>query len=166
MIAVVLVTLHCLTGLPVSLPVLPYKTLAATPIPQVNQTIRDQIGWPTYVAQISAAYKSVSATNAVILAANYAEFGAIDKYGPGLPRVYSGHNELYEYGPPPAQVTEVLAVGFTIDFLQRRFASCKQVGTLDNKLGIANEEQGRPLVICQNPLDSWAALWPGFRHLD
>jgi hypothetical protein len=43
-----------------------------------------------------------------VIAENYGEAGAIDRYGPadGLPSiVYSGQNQLYLYGPPPAATT-------------------------------------------------------------
>ncbi len=163
-IATVLVAGHCLTALPVALPVLPYTVLARTPIPDLNQTIRDQIGWPAYVRQIALAHEEVP--DAVILTANYAEAGAIDRYAPELGAVYSGHNQLYEYGPPPAGVTEVLAVGFEPGFLDDRFASCRQVATLNDGVGIDNEEQGAALTVCSGPVAGWQQLWPEFRHLD
>jgi hypothetical protein len=163
-IATVLVALHCLTALPGSLPLLGYEQLAQTPIPDTNQTIRDQIGWPTYVSQIKTAHESTS--DAVIITLNYAEAGAIDRYAPELGEVYSGQNELYEYGPPPADATEVLAVGFTESFLDGKFASCQQVGTLHNGLEIDTEEEGRALTVCTDPVTDWRHLWPEFRHLD
>lgn len=165
-IATVLVALHCLTALPFSLPVLSQEVLAETPIPDLNQTIRDQIGWPTLVDQVEAAYREVSSSDGVIVASNYGEAGAIDRYGEGLPTVYSGQNELFEYGPPPQSASVVLAVGFPASALEEWFASCEQVGELDNGLGIDNEEQDRNLAVCREPVAPWAQLWPEFRHLD
>jgi hypothetical protein len=151
----------------IALPLVPVSAVGATPIPAINQAVRDQVGWPQYVAEVRAAYRTVPAAergSTVVLAENYGEAGAVARYGSGLPAVYSGHNALYFVGRPPASTTTVVAVGFSAPYVSARFASCRRAGSLDNRVGVANEEQGRAIEVCSGPRRSWPALWPRFRH--
>ncbi len=156
----------------IALPLLPVSVLANTPIPEINQVVRDQIGWPAYVRQVADAHAGLPTADkaiAVIVAANYGEAGALDRYGGAyrLPKVYSGQNELYYRGRPPESATTVIVVGYERDaFVNARFDSCDTVGRLDNGVRIDNEEQGRPIRICRGPRGSWAQLWPRFQHYD
>nr|WP_205862380.1 glycosyltransferase family 39 protein [Planosporangium thailandense] len=156
----------------IALPVLPVGVLGKTPIPAMNQTARDQVGWQMYVRQVADAYRALPAgerAGAVIIAANYGEAGALNRYGGryGLPHTYSGHNELYYEGAPPATANAVLVVGYRMDaFLDARFGSCRQVGHLDNGVGVDNEEQGIPIRVCRDPRAPWPRLWPAFQHFD
>lgn len=160
---------HALTGAVIALPLLPIDVLRDTPIPAQNHIIRDQLGWPAYVDQIRQVHDTIPEAErptTVLLTANYAEAGAIAKYAPDLPAVYSGHNELYDYGPPPETTTTVLIVGMDAPVIRSMFAQCDSAGALDHGLGIDNEEQGRPLVLCRQPLVPWGAVWQHWRHLD
>jgi hypothetical protein len=154
----------------VALPLLPVPVLAKTPIPAINQTARDQIGWPAYVRQVAEAYRALPAADravAVIVTGNYGEAGALARYGGryALPRVYSGQNELYHLGRPPDSATTAIIVGIDGP-VESRFASCGTVARLDNGVGIDNEEQGRTVRVCRGPREPWSDLWPEFRHLD
>ena len=96
-----------LTAVPLTLPVLPAADLRHTPIVQLNYDAGETVGWPAYVREIAAVYGSLPAaqrSSAVVLASNYGEAGAVDRYGraAGLPAVYSGHNGYWYWGPPPA----------------------------------------------------------------
>lgn len=160
---------HVLISAVLALPLLPLDVLRDTPVPALSQTIRDQVGWPAYVAQVQEVYQTIpeaERANTVLLTANYAEAGALDRYGVGLPAIYSGHNELYDYGPPPETATTVLIVGMDAPVIRSMFGQCDSAGALDHGLGIDNEEQGRPIVVCRAPLVPWAAVWEHWRHLD
>jgi hypothetical protein len=156
----------------IALPILPVSALARTPIPAMNQTARDQIGWPAYVRQVADAYRALPADEravAVIITGNYGEAGALGRYGGryGLPRAYSGQNQLYYLGRPPESATTVILVGYDdASRVVARFASCTSVGRLDNGVGIDNEEQGRRIYACHDPRESWRELWPRFQHYD
>jgi len=148
-----------LLGAVVALPLVPVAVLKDTPIGAINQTARDQIGWPVYVRQIVA----VRPVGAPIIANNYGEFGALDYYG--VQDVYSGHNQLRYYGEPPAAATVVLAVGFDDPAgLRTIFGSCVDSGSLDSATGVDNEEQGRVIWVCRDPVLPWPSLWPRFYH--
>jgi hypothetical protein len=154
----------------IALPILPVPVLARTPIPVMNQATRDQIGWPAYVRQVADGYRALPAderATAVIIAANYGEAGALNRYGSryALPHAYSGQNELFHRGRPPESATTVILVGYERDeFARTRFASCATVGHLDNGVGVDNEEQGLPIRVCRGPRGAWRDLWPSFQH--
>ncbi len=159
-------------GSAVAVPLVPVGTLRDTPIGAINQTARDQIGWPTYVSQLAAVYAQLPESDrsrAVILTSNYGEYGAVDFYGPayGLPPVYAGQNQLFEYGPPPQSATVVVAVGFDNPArLQSVFGSCEQAGELDNGVDVDNEEQQRTIWVCRDLIQPWSTVWERFHHYD
>ena len=103
-----------------------------------------------------------------MITANYGEAGALERYGAqyGLPAVYSGHNQLWFYGPPPEAATVAVTVGLPLRYLRTRFASCVEAGQLDNGVDVANEEQGATVAVCRDPAGGWAAAWPAFQHYD
>lgn len=162
------VGLWILVALFIALPVLPPAAIAATPVPAANPVVKDGIGWRVYVRQVAAVWRTLPATDragAVVVAANYGEAGAIDRYGPalGMPPAYSGQNSLYDLGRPPASATVAVTVGRLPAGV---FASCRTQARLDNGVGLDNEEQGLPVAVCRGPRAPWPELWPRFRHLD
>ncbi len=166
------VSLNVAVSAVIALPLLPVAALAKTPIPTINQTARDQIGWPTYVREVDTVYATLSAAdrqNTVVITGNYGEYGAIARFGvaDGLPaQVYSGQNQLWYLAQPPASTTVAVIVGIDDDqFVDSAFSSCQTLGHLDDDVGIDNEEQGEPIRVCRGPDASWPGLWPRFRHL-
>ncbi|MEE6263115.1 glycosyltransferase family 39 protein [Plantactinospora sonchi] len=155
----------------IALPLLPVGTLGGTPIPGINVTAADSVGWPRYVDQVVQAYDGLTAaerTRTVVLTANYGEAGALTRFGADrLPPIYSGHNELGFYGPPPESATVLLGVGVgEAAELDRFFGGCTLVGRLDNEVDVDNEEQETPIVVCRERSRPWAELWPRIRHFD
>ncbi|MEV3936721.1 glycosyltransferase family 39 protein [Glycomyces sp. NPDC049804] len=151
----------------VALPLLPVGVVGATPVPAMNSSVPDGVGWRAYTDQVEAVVDALPAADgarAAILTSNYGEAGALVRYGEGLPPVYSGHNALHAYGPPPAETDTVVTVGMDLAALLPHFDSCEQAGYLDNGVGVENEEQGRPIAVCRGPVQAWDALWPEFQH--
>jgi hypothetical protein len=149
-----------------ALPVVPERNLADFPYFSMSS---ESVGWPHVTRQIADAYGAVPAADrgrAVILAENFGEVGALDKYGKemDLPPVYSGHNQLHSWGPPPESATVVLSVGIDKKLLARNFQSCQVVGKLDTGIKVINPEVGKELNICRGPRTSWQSMWPEFRH--
>lgn len=148
--------------LPSALPVLPVEAHRSLPFTSINPVLADAIGWETYVAQLTAL--RAEHPDAVVLTSNYGEAGAMEVLG--RERAYSGHNAYGDWGPPPAGTSEALVVGFTdTALLQRSFERCTPVATIDNGLGIDNEEQGRTIHLCAGPVAPWTQLWPSFVHV-
>lgn len=163
-----LVVLHVATNLVISLPLLPPDVLGRTPIPALNQSVGDQIGWPTYVAQIDAVTDGALAADpdAVVLTTNYGEAGALARFSrhPEVPLV-SGHNALFDRGGPPEATRTVVIVGDQVEAAQEAFERCTEVTRLASEVPVDNEEQGEPVSVCVGPVRSWAELWPTMRHL-
>ncbi len=161
------VSLNAVVSAVISLPLLPLSVLGATPIPAMNQLIADQVGWPTYAEQIRTAQQALPAeqrAGAVVVTSNYGEAGAVRRFT-DLP-VYSGHNALYDLGPPPDGTDTVVFVGGQLDAAAPLFTTCRTVARLDNGVRVDNEEQGQPIAVCSGPRQPWAQLWPRLRHLD
>jgi Dolichyl-phosphate-mannose-protein mannosyltransferase len=145
----------------VSLPVLPVSVVGNTPIPGMNLLVADSIGWDTYTDQIAAV--AADEPGSVVVTANYGEAGAVAHFTDLS--VYSGHNALADQARPPDGTRSVIYVG-ELDDVDGLFGSCQTRDTLDNGLGVANEEQGIPVSVCRDPVAPWATLWPEFAHLD
>ncbi len=133
----------------------------------MNQLIADQVGWPTYAEQIRTAYDALPTArraHTVVVTSNYGEAGAVRRFT-DLP-VYSGHNALYDLGPPPDGTGTVVFVGGQVDSAAELFTECHTVADLDNGLGVDNEEQGQPIAVCTGARQAWPLLWPRLPHLD
>lgn len=154
-----------------SLPVLPAAVLARVPLQDINSDLGEQIAWPREVALVARVYAALPDTErpvAAVLAGNYGEAGAIDRYGPslGLPQAYSGHNTFWWWGPPPPRDTVVVAIGVDLGLLRADFRTVRLAAVFTNGLGVSDQEQGTPVYVAAGLRTSWAAAWPAFRHYD
>jgi hypothetical protein len=155
-------------SLPVALPLLPARTLRTAQLQKINYDLGEQIAWPRLVHLVSREYHALPAAQrarTAILTGNYGEAGAVDRYGPGLglPQAYSGHNNFWLWGPPPAADTSVLAVNVDPALLHRDFAHVRHVATFYNGLGVSDDEQGAPVYLATGLHGSWSRAWPAFR---
>jgi Dolichyl-phosphate-mannose-protein mannosyltransferase len=152
-----------------ALPVLPARTLATVPLQKINYDLAETIGWSRQVALVAHLYRALPpgqrATTA-ILAGNYGEAGAIDRYGPaaGLPPAYSGGNNFWFWGPPPARDTSVIAVNLDPALLRRLFRHVRQVAVFRNGLGVSDDEQGAVIDEATGLRQPWRAAWPLLRN--
>jgi hypothetical protein len=68
----------------------------------------------------------------------------------GLPRACSGHNGFSEWGQPAASDTHALVVGYDNPTDARpELDRCRRLATIDDCVGLANQEQGPPLLLCR-----------------
>jgi 4-amino-4-deoxy-L-arabinose transferase-like glycosyltransferase len=153
----------------VTLPVLPADRLESTPIPDLNEDAIETVGWPELVRTVARVYDSLPARErrtAVVFAGNYGEAGAVDRFGPdyGLPRAYSAQNAYARFGIPPGSAGPVIVLGYRDPSVD--FRGCRRAATIDNGVGLDNEEQGGGVFVCARPRGSWAEAWPGLTHLD
>jgi hypothetical protein len=56
-------------------------------------------------------------------------------------------------------------VRFNAASLDPYFDDCEEVATVDNGLGVSNEVQGTPIVICRGLVGTWADVWEELRFL-
>ncbi len=150
------------------LPIVPPSAIDSSPISAVNYDAGEQVGWPELASSVQTAYDDLSPADrarAVALTGNYGEAGAVAKYAPGLP-VYSGHNSMWDLGPPPASATVVVLVGgWSTSERTAMFGGCERVGTVTNAAGVDNDENGTPIQVCHGLTRSWSVLWPDLRAL-
>ncbi len=155
-------------ALPVAVPALPARLLATVPLQKINYDLAETIGWPGQVALVAEQYHVLPArerASTAILAGNYGEAGALDRYGPadGLPPAYSGANNFWFWGPPPARDRSAIAVNIDPALLRRLFSSVRQVATFRNGLGVGDDEQGAVIYRATGLRTSWAEAWPLLR---
>ena len=161
-------TIAAVTGAAIGLAVLPARWLG--PVLLVNPDAGETVGWPALTREVAHAWAGLPAAergNAVILAGNYGEAGAIQRFGPryGLPVPYSGHNAYADWAVPPDSATTAVVIGYSDWRLSRLFARCTVAGQVDNGQGLANDEQGNPIWVCRDPRRPWSVAWPDLRHL-
>jgi len=149
----------------IALPLIPVGVLARTPVPAINEVAREAIGWPRLDDAVAGILRSLppeDRSRAVIVTANYGEYGSLSRAG--LPRVYSGHNQLWQYGPPPESGT--VAIVMDIGPMRRdlQFTSCELRAEVDNGVGIDNEEQGVRIHLCRGLDQPWSTTWHRWRH--
>jgi hypothetical protein len=153
----------------IALPLLPARQLQGSIVMAINPDQGETVGWPRFVDTVSAAWQTIPAaerTHTVIFTGNYGEAGAVDLLGHrlGLPRAYSGHNAFAEWGTPPPQATQALVLGYDGPTdAAPYFVGCHTVGNIDNGVGLDNDEQGLPILLCRLA-GSWTELWPKLRH--
>jgi hypothetical protein len=155
-------------GAPVALPLLPARALHVVPLQKINYDLGEEISWPSQVALVAREYRALPAAQrarTTILTGNYGEAGAIGRYGPGdgLPPAYSGANNFWLWGPPPAADSAAIAVDVDPALLRREFTRVRRITTFRNGLGVADDEQGIPVFLATGLRSSWARAWPAFR---
>jgi hypothetical protein len=167
---IVALSVTVVTTILATLPVLPADALHRTPIVALNYDEGETVGWPTYVGQIAAAYRQIPVgrrARAAILASNYGEAGAVDRFGPalGLPPAFSVEDGFWYWGPPSRQIRTFLVIGFSTEAIEGVFRRCRVAIHLDNRQSVKNQEQGVPVRVCGPLRSSWTTLWPRLRDL-
>jgi hypothetical protein len=152
----------------VSLPVLPVAALARFPVQKIDYDLGEEIGWPSEVQLLANQWHRLTPAeqaHTAVLTANYGEAGAADRYGPslGLPPAYSGDNNYWLWGPPPAADTAVIALGIDGSVLRREFTQVRQIAVWNNGLGVSDDEQGTTVYLATGLRGSWPAAWPAFQ---
>ncbi len=154
-----------------TLPVVPVADVHETPIVKLNYDAGETIGWPAYVRESAGVYASLPAAQrrtAIVLASNYGEAGAVDRYGPanGLPAVYSGHMAYWYWGPPPASATTAVAVGFERRTLAAFCGTLVLAVRLNNRLDVEDDEQHEPVWVCSELRAPWKRVWPTLQDFE
>ena len=143
----------------VSLPILPARATGS--VIALNPDVGETIGWPDFVRTVvDVRHRLPADAPVVIVTGNYGEAGALQHFG--VANVYSGHNSYGDWGPPPPDGAPVIAVGAA---LGKYLRDCTSAARISNSAGIHNHEYGVQVMICAGPRTSWAAEWPGMKHI-
>jgi hypothetical protein len=87
----------------IALPVVPAGSLAGTPVATINEVARESVGMHGLAQQVAAVLDGLPPADhaqAVLLAGNYGETGALDRWAGELhlPKIYSGHKRAVVVG--------------------------------------------------------------------
>ncbi|WP_219513776.1 glycosyltransferase family 39 protein [Nonomuraea ceibae] len=148
-----------------ALPLIPLTVLASTPVPAVNEVARESVGWPELNATVTDVLSTLTPqerARAVVIAGNYGEHGSLARAG--VPRVYAGHNQLWQYGPPPESGDVAVLMNIGRRLRDGQFATCEEKGRVGNRAGIENEEAGMRVWLCRGLERPWSATWHNWRH--
>jgi len=148
------------------LPIVPVERLGDTPIADVNYDAGETVGWPRLAAAVEEVRADLPAGERVaVLAANYGEAGAVDRFAPALGPAHSGHNSYGTWGPPPEDATTVIVIGYPEQRLARWFGSLELSARVDNGVDLDNDEQGAPIWVATQRRAPWSEIWPELRRL-
>lgn len=155
----------------IALPLLPERDLQGSVVMALNSNQGEMVGWPGFVATVDRAWHEIPArkrSHTAIFTANYGEAGAVDLLGRRyhLPPAYSGHNGFSEFSEPPPSDRYALLLGYNgRSDAAPSFARCTILGRVNDHVGLDNQEQGLPVMLCQITAP-WKRLWPHLRHYD
>ncbi len=134
---------------------------AVLPLPQ---DYADMLGWEEQVAAVAGVYHALPPerrAQAVVLANNYGEAGALDFYGPryGLPRAVSAAGSYWFFGPGEKPGEVAVGLGLSPDDLAPFFRSVRVVARVDHPW-VVPEQRHNPITVVQSPYRSVQAVWP------
>lgn len=153
------------------LPVIPARYLEASGVGRLNPMIIEEVGWPELVRTVAGVWQRIPPADrdqAVIFTTSYSNAGAIDVHGPelGLPPAFSGHVGYAQWGPP-SSTGPVVLVGFESPAaVAAAFRDCREMAVIDNGVGLSNNAQGQPVLLCAGTTRPWPELWPELIHYD
>jgi 4-amino-4-deoxy-L-arabinose transferase-like glycosyltransferase len=165
--------------LPLGVPIIAPERMAAyvaaigaTPALRTNtgelerlpQDYADMLGWEEQVRAVAGAYHALPEAErreAVILAGNYGEAGAIDLFGPklGLPPAVSPTGSYWFFGPGDLPGRTVVLIGPTREDLAPFFDSLEVAGHAGDPWAVA-EERDLTIFVARRPRQTLQEVWP------
>ena len=179
-VAMVLVVGYGLALLPVGLPFLPPEPMAryaaALGMGAVTRTNRgttlalpqdyaDMLPWEAQAAAVARIFDGLppeERRDAVIIADNYGEAGAIDFHGPrlGLPPAVLPSSSYWFFGPGPKPGRVVVTIGVDSADLAAYYDSVTVMGRITGSPYVVDEERDVPLLVGRAPRTTLQAIWP------
>ena len=134
---------------------------------ELPQDFADMLGWEKKVARVAAVFHALpprDRDDAVIIASNYGQAGAIDFYGPrlGLPRAFAPLGSYWFWGPGDKPGRVILKVGGAEADLQGYCATVELAARIDAPW-VVPEERDLGIWICRDPPGTLQEIWPRFR---
>jgi hypothetical protein len=131
---------------------------------RLPQDYADMLGWRERTAAVAEAYHALpplERAQAVIVANNWGEAGALEFYGPryGLPQVVCAAGSFYHWGPGPKPGAVAVTIGEGREGLYRLYDSVEAGPHLVNPLTV-REERDLTIYICRKPKTTLQAIWP------
>ncbi len=135
---------------------------------ELPQLYADMFGWPEMTATVARIYHNLppaEQARCAILAGNYGEAGAIDRFGLayGLPKAISPHNNYFLWGPREYSGEVVILFGDRAEIIKQYFVEVQQVAVISNPYAMPGE-RNLPVYLCRKPVMPLAQLWPRLRY--
>jgi 4-amino-4-deoxy-L-arabinose transferase-like glycosyltransferase len=137
---------------------------------RLPQDYADMLGWEEQVRAIAGVYRALPAdqrADAVLLAGNYGEAGALEFYGPRyrLPPPVSPAGSYWYVGPGEKPGAIALTIGIDQAALARYFRVVRPVGRVTHPWAVA-EERDLTLFLASGPRTTLQRVWPSLagRH--
>ena len=155
----------------IGLNILPERELQGSIVEKLNPDAGETVGWQRFTTTVASVFDEVpraARPDTTIFTSNYGEAGAVALFGPrrGLPYPFSGHNGWWLWGPPPDRDRPVVVIGFEAGYAGSFFTGCRLRARIDDGVGLNNNEQGAPVLLCTGERRPWGQLWPSLRHYD
>jgi len=149
---------------------LPGTVDGRTGLPLLPDRFGDMYGWPEMVRTVATVVDALPIEDrreAVVLASNVGEAGALEMFGSlvELPGVISGHDSFWTWGTGFASGKVVVAVGGDEQLLRQHWSSVEVATVFGHSLATAGERRVR-IDVCRGPVESLDAMWRGFRRYD
>jgi hypothetical protein len=131
---------------------------------ELPQHLADRLGWKELaadVARVVAALPAEERADVAIYTTNYGRAGAIELYGErdGLPRVVSGHNSWWLWGPGPGLPRVLVIVGGRIEEHREAFELVELAAT--HRCGLCMPfEREIPIFVGRGWKVPLAEVWP------
>jgi hypothetical protein len=131
---------------------------------RLPQDYADMLGWEEQVRTVARVYNSLppsERSQAVLLAGNYGEAGAIDFFGPrhGLPGAVSPVGSYWFFGPGTKRGDVVITIGIPREALLQHYADVADAAVVGHPFAVA-EERNVPVLVGKQPRRALQELWP------
>jgi hypothetical protein len=128
------------------------------------QDFADMLGWKEQAEAVAGVYRRLSPSQraqAVLVAQNYGEAGALDFYGPalGLPPAVSPAGSYWFFGPGELPGHVVITLGVTAEGLRQYYDSVHTVAHVGHPWAV-DEERRVPINIGTGARSTLQRVWP------
>jgi hypothetical protein len=133
-------------------------------VERLPQDYADMLGWEEQVKAMAGVYHSLredERAQAVIVAGNYGEAGAIDFFGPrhGLPPAVSPVGSYWFFGPGDKPGHVAVTIGIAREDLAPHFDSLHAATLITNEWAV-EEEREVPVFVARGPRRTLQEIWP------
>lgn len=133
---------------------------------KITQVFSDEFPWRELAAKADAIYAGLPEDRRPrtgIFARNYGEAAAIGFFGhaPGLPRVMSGEDQYFFWGPA-GDPRDLILVNADRDWWASRCGSVEEVARFGDRYAMPYETDA-PIFVCHDLRQTIASIWPALR---
>ena len=145
------------------------KSMESQELGDLPQFYADMHGWRDLVKAVNVTYRMLpedEQQSCIIYAQNYGQASAITFLGDtlGLPRVVSGHNSYFLWGPGPNENPEaVIVVGGRKEDHEQGFEEVELIMHYTSP-HIMPYENRKPIYVCRKLKKPLSELWPRVKH--